>query len=85
MKRNGSLSRPSHDGHEWMVKTYLALRDLLSARSDKDADFLVEEAVFGRAADDEATWCTCAVTTRECGLAGACGRADVSRRGLGCD
>jgi hypothetical protein len=66
-----------------MVKTHLALRDLFNARPDKDAYFLVEEAIFGRATNDEATWCTCAVTTRECGLASAYGNADVSNEGTG--
>lgn len=75
LKRN-LIIQPS--GHKIWSKTYLALRDLFNAGSDKDAHFLVEEAVFGRAADDEPTGCTCAVTTRECGLAGAYETVDVS-------
>lgn len=61
-----------------MSKTYLTLRDLLNARSHKNAHFLVEEAIFGRAADNKTTWCTCAVPAWECRLASAYESVDVS-------
>lgn len=56
-------------------KTYLALRDVLHARSDENAHLLVEKAVFRRATNDKPPWCTGTVTTWECGLAGAYGSA----------
>ena len=78
-KRNKRLSRPLWDGGCW--KTYLALRDLFNARPDKDAHFLIEEAILGRATNDKPTWRTRAVTTREYSLASAYTSADMSNGG----